>query len=120
MTLFEIGRLCLKIAGRDAGKKCLVLDQLDANYVLVDGQTRRRKVNIKHLEALPELIEIARNASPDAVRKVFEALGLEVIKPKAKTAVERVKKRKVVKKKAESLEAKEKKPGKKKAEKKEE
>lgn len=101
MTLFETGRLCVKIAGRDAGKKCLVLDQLDANYVMVDGQTRRRKVNIKHLEALPELIEIARNASPDAVREVFDKLGLKVIESKPKKTGPRVMKHKAVKAKTE-------------------
>ena len=48
--MFEIGRLCVKIAGRDAGLKCLVVEVIDDNYVLIDGQTRRRKCNIKHLE----------------------------------------------------------------------
>lgn len=37
----EIGRVCIKIAGRDAGMKCVVVEQLDNNFVLIDGQTRR-------------------------------------------------------------------------------
>lgn len=119
MTLFEVGRLCLKIAGRDAGQRCVVIDQLDANYVLVDGQTRRRKVNIKHLEALPELVEIARNASHSEIKKAFEKFGLEVVETKAKKPTKRVKKHKAVKAKTETKKE-AKKPAKKKAESKEE
>lgn len=119
MTLFEIGRLCLKIAGRDAGQRCVIIDQLDANYVLVDGQTRRRRVNIKHLEALPELIEIARNASPSEIKKAFEKLGLAVTESKPKKTGPRVMKHKAVKAKTETKKE-AKKPAKKKAEAKEE
>lgn len=120
MTLFEIGRLCLKIAGRDADKRCVIIDQLDANYVLVDGQTRRRKVNIKHLEALPKIIEIARNASPSEIKKAFDNLGLEVTESKSKKTGSRVMKHKAIKAKTEKAgkkeEAKEKKAAKKKEE----
>ncbi len=119
MTLFEIGRLCLKIAGRDAGQRCVIIDQLDANYVLVDGQTRRRRVNIKHLEVLPELIEIARNASPEVIKKAFDQLGLKVVETKAKKTGPRVMKHKAVKAKTETKKE-VKKAAKKKAEAKEE
>ena len=47
--MIEIGRLCVKIAGRDAGKKCVVVDVVNDNTVLIDGETRRRNCNIKHL-----------------------------------------------------------------------
>ncbi len=47
---FDIGTVCVKIAGRDAGKTCVVVDTLEGGFVLVDGDTRRRKANVKHLE----------------------------------------------------------------------
>ncbi|MDP3734320.1 MAG: 50S ribosomal protein L14e [Nanoarchaeota archaeon] len=94
MSIFEVGRICLKIAGRDAGRKCVVIDQFDNHYVLVDGATRRKKVNIKHLEPLAELIKIKVKASSDDVRAAFQKLGLDVWDTKAKKETERQKKHK--------------------------
>ena len=86
--MIEIGRLCVKIAGRDAGKKCVILDILDDKYVFIDGETRRRKVNILHVEPLNQKIEIKKNASHDEVSKVLDELGIKALqtKPKQKTA----------------------------------
>ncbi|NTV24217.1 MAG: 50S ribosomal protein L14e, partial [Nanoarchaeota archaeon] len=61
--MFEIGRLCVKIAGRDARGKCLVIDTLEGNFVLIDGQTRRKRCNITHLEPLDKVLKIKKGAS---------------------------------------------------------
>ena len=82
--MFDIGRLAVKIAGRDAGKHCVVVDVVDSLHVLVDGETRRRKVNVKHLEPLNKVIELEKGASHDDVRKEFEKLGMEVLDTKKK------------------------------------
>ena len=86
MTI-EIGRLCVKIAGRDAGKKGIIIDILDDKFVLVDGETRRRKVNILHIEPLNQKIEIKKNASHEDVAKALDELGIKTLqtKPKQKT-----------------------------------
>ena len=77
--MIEIGRLCVKIAGRDSGKTGVVIDVLDDNYVLLDGEVRRRKCNIFHLEPLEKHIDIAKNASH---KEVMKALSLEEKKKK--------------------------------------
>ena len=41
--MIEVGRLCVKIAGRDAGKKCVITELIDEKLVMIDGETRRRK-----------------------------------------------------------------------------
>ena len=41
--MIDVGRVCVKIAGRDAGKKAVVVEKIDSNFVLIDGQTRRRR-----------------------------------------------------------------------------
>ena len=97
MSLYEIGRVCIKIAGRDAGKKCVVVSKVDNMFVLVDGETRRRKVNIKHLEPSAEMVEVAENADTATVAK---ALGIEVKEKKSKTPSERPTKPRKVKAKA--------------------
>jgi large subunit ribosomal protein L14e len=85
--MFSVGRICVKIAGRDAGEKCVVVEVIDNNYVLIDGMTRRRKCNKLHLEPTSQTLEIKDKASHDIVAKAFKELGLEikVTKPKSKT-----------------------------------
>lgn len=85
--MIEIGRLVVKIAGRDAGKKAVIIDILDDNYVLLDGETRRRKCNILHIEPLSQKIDIKKNAPHDEVSKALKELGIEArqTKPKPKT-----------------------------------
>ncbi len=97
MTLFEEGRLCVKIAGRDSGLKCVVVEQLDNTYVIVDGSTRRKKVNIKHLEPLAEIIKIKKGASHAEVAKAFEKLGFSVWETNAKTPTTRPRRQRTVK-----------------------
>jgi len=74
--MFEVGRMCIKTAGRDANKFCLIIDTLDDKFVMIDGLTRRRKCNIAHLEPLEKVIKIKKNASHDDVIKEFEKLKL--------------------------------------------
>ena len=114
--MIEIGRLCLKIAGRDAGGKCVIVDILDDKFVMIDGNVRRRKCNVSHLEPFNDTIKISKGASHDAVKAEFDKLKEPVwsTKPKAKT--ERPKKVRGKKKKAEeaaAAETKGKKPAKK-------
>ena len=106
MTLFEIGRLVVKLAGRDAGKTAVIVDLLDDTYVLIDGQTRRKKVNRKHLEPLPKSIKIKKAASHQEVQAEFKKLGLETLETKPKQTPARPKKQKIEKLKAKKEEKK--------------
>src|SRR3989344_9188145 len=91
--MIEIGRLAVKTCGRDAGLKCIVVDILDNKFVLIDGETRRRKCNILHLEPLKDVIKIKKNASHEEVKKEFEKLGLKVLETKPKQKTERPRKK---------------------------
>ena len=82
--MIEIGRLCVKIAGRDAGKKCVIVDILDDNFVLIDGETRRRKCNIFHIEALDQVLPIKKGAGHDEVADALKKIGLEARKTKSR------------------------------------
>ncbi len=73
----EVGRLCVKLAGREAGCRCVVVDVIDRNYVLVTGPeeltgVRRRRVNMSHLKPLEERIEIPRNASDQEIMDLLK------------------------------------------------
>jgi len=104
MSLFTVGRLVLKIAGRDAGQKAVIIDQVDDNHVLIDGQTRRRKCNIKHLEILPQVLKIKKGASHTEVKTEFEKLGLTVLDTKSKEKTERPRKQRKEKLKEQKAE----------------
>ncbi len=90
--MFEIGRICIKIAGRDAGMKCVIVDVLDKNHVLIDGQTRRRKCNIRHLEPLDQTVKVTKNAPKTEIIRVFKEMKIEIKETKAKKKTERPKK----------------------------
>ena len=86
--LFETGRLCIKNAGRESGKYCVVVGSVDKDHVVVTGPkpltgVRRRKCSILHLEPTPELLKIKKDAADadilDALKKgkLIEKLGLK-------------------------------------------
>lgn len=79
--MIEIGRLCVKTAGRDAMQHCVVIDEVDKNHVLVDGNTRRKKTNILHLEPLSKKLDIKKGADTKTVHEAFKKEGIEVKKP---------------------------------------
>lgn len=82
MAVLEVGRICYKTKGREAGRKCVIVDIVDESNVIVTGPkslsgVRRRKVNISHLEPLDKKIEIERGASDESVLEAIRRAGLE-------------------------------------------
>ena len=78
MPAIEVGRICIKTRGREAGKRCVIVDIIDKNFVLVTGPrsltgVRRRRANISHLNPTEEKINIRRGASDE---EILQALGL--------------------------------------------
>ena len=99
----EIGRVCIKTAGREAGKVVVVVKKEEDSFVLVDGNVKRRKCNLAHLEPTETILKIKENDSTANVHKAMEAEKLKVItrKPKKEKKVaekKEVKKEKKVKK----------------------
>jgi large subunit ribosomal protein L14e len=74
---FDVGRVCVKISGRDSGKRCVIVDQMDKNFVLVTGPkqvsgVRRRRVNVNHLKPLEEKITIEKGATDEQVSALLK------------------------------------------------
>ncbi len=72
LSAMDVGRICVKLTGREAGSRCVIVDVVDRNYVIVTGPlevtgVRRRRVNMSHLQPLDEVIEISRNASDEEI-----------------------------------------------------
>ena len=90
MPAIEVGRICIKTCGREAGKRCVIVDLIDKNFVLVTGPksvtgVRRRRANINHLSPTEEKINIKRGASDE---EVLQALGLAEKGKKSKESTE--------------------------------
>ena len=88
--MYEIGRLCVKVAGRDAKKKCVIVDILDHNFVLIDGETRRRKCNVYHLEPLDKVLKIKKGASHSEVAEIFGKEGFSVKETSPKQKADKI------------------------------
>ena len=62
--------------GRETGRKCVVVDVVDKNFVLVTGPKsvtgiRRRRTNVDHLEPTPESVEVKKGAPDEEVEKAL-------------------------------------------------
>ena len=66
----------MKLNGRETGLKCVIVDVIDKNFVLVTGPQklsgiRRRRTNVKHLEPTEDTLEIKKGASDEDVAKAI-------------------------------------------------
>jgi large subunit ribosomal protein L14e len=103
--MFDVGRVCIKIAGRDAGKKCVIVKHVEGKFYLVDGETRRRKCNNLHLEPTGQVLSISEDASHSEIAKAFKEMGISLSDKKAKAKTEKPKKTRTQKKSAEAAPA---------------
>lgn len=81
MPAIEVGRICVKIKGRESGRRCVILDIIDKNYALITGPknvsgVRRRRVNINHLKPTEDTVKIRKGASDEEVYKALLEAGL--------------------------------------------
>ncbi len=81
MPAIEVGRLCVKLRGREAGRKCVIVEIVDDNFVVITGPkdvsgVKRRRANINHIEVLDKKISIEPGASDEEVKQALEQAGL--------------------------------------------
>jgi large subunit ribosomal protein L14e len=86
MGSLEVGRVVMKVVGREAGKYAVVIkvagkEKADKNFVMITGPklltgVKRRKCNVNHLEPLPYVLEIKEDASDEEVLEAFKKSGL--------------------------------------------
>ncbi len=73
----QIGRICIKTKGREAGKKAVVVDIIDKNFVLIDGlHVKRRRCNITHLMLTPHKLDIKKGISHEELIKLLKEKGV--------------------------------------------
>jgi large subunit ribosomal protein L14e len=78
MSVYDIGRVCIKTIGREAGHYCVIVDIIDKNYLLIDGlNVRRRRVNYKHIEPITDTINIKKGAKHEDVEAAIKQAKLQ-------------------------------------------
>lgn len=91
MPAIDVGRICVKLVGREAGKKCVIVEVVDRNFVLVTGPkqlngVRRRRVNVNHIEVTDRKVNIRRGETDeDLIKSLNEEMKsylTEIVKPK--------------------------------------
>lgn len=80
MPAIEVGRICVKTSGREAGKRCVLVEIIDKNFVLITGPksitgVKRRRANVNHITPTEETIKIRRGASDEDVAEALSKAG---------------------------------------------
>jgi len=72
MGKLEIGTVCIKTKGREAGKKAVIVSW-EKDFAVVDGpQVKRAKCNPRHLFPTSQKISITENASHEEIIKMLK------------------------------------------------
>ena len=74
--IIEVGKVCIKLAGRDAGKPVVITKVIDDKTVMIRSADRQkgqkeRRCTIKHLEPTPHKVD------PSNEKEVNKALGIK-------------------------------------------
>lgn len=94
--LIDIGRVVVILRGRRAGKKAIVVDIIDENFVLITGPkeingVKRRRMNIDHLMPLNFKVDIPRGADDKKVIDEIKSKKLtDLIKEEIRIPVQRL------------------------------
>ena len=83
-----IGRVIVKLSGKEAGRYGVIVDQINDNFVLIDGNLKRRKSNLMHLELTDKILDIKKGASTSEVREAMNKAKLKVTTPRTKVKKE--------------------------------
>jgi large subunit ribosomal protein L14e len=71
----EIGQVCIKTKGREAGRTVVVLTKPKNGKVLVDGpKVKRKECNYLHLFPLNEQVKVKEEEGHEGVVKALKAM----------------------------------------------
>jgi len=80
VSAIQVGRICVKMQGREAGKRCVIVEVIDESFVLVTGPkavsgVKRRRANVKHLQPLEDILQISKGASEEEIIDFLDETG---------------------------------------------
>lgn len=77
MASLDVGTLCMKVSGREAGKICTIVKKIDKAFVMISGPKlvsgiKRRRCNIEHLEPTEIKLDIKEDASDEELIDAYK------------------------------------------------
>jgi large subunit ribosomal protein L14e len=77
----EIGRVVMKVAGRESGKIATVVKKINDSFVMITGPklltgVKRRRANVEHLEPTQYILEIKEDASDEEIIEAYKKANL--------------------------------------------
>ncbi|MBI4894502.1 MAG: 50S ribosomal protein L14e [Candidatus Aenigmarchaeota archaeon] len=81
MASLQVGRVCMKVAGRESGGYCVFLKSEGPSFGLVTGPkiltgVKRRKSNVSHLEPTQYMVDVSENSTDEQVIAALDKAGL--------------------------------------------
>jgi large subunit ribosomal protein L14e len=74
--ILDVGRVCMKVKGKNAGNYCVIVEKPEKNMVTIEGRDiEKTKVNILHIEPMPTILKIGKSAKRDEIIKALEKEG---------------------------------------------
>jgi len=71
MALLEIGSVCIKTCGKEAGEKAVILEIINDKQVMVIGsKVKKRKCNKAHLVPIGEKISVTKSITQKELQKL--------------------------------------------------
>ena len=82
--LVEVGRVCIKKYGRDAGKRAVIMKVRDDGFVdiVTSIRPKERRCNPRHLEFLNEKVDVKDKSLLNNALEIEEKAPVEHSKPK--------------------------------------
>lgn len=73
MIVMDVGQVCIKTKGKEAGRTVVVLSKPKEGKVLVDGpKVKRKTCNVLHLFPVGKEVKVKEEASHDEVMKALK------------------------------------------------
>lgn len=72
MSLLETGRVCVKMQGRNAGQKVVVLELKDGKAVVEGVFVKRKACNIHHLYPTEQKVHVSKSASHEDIANALK------------------------------------------------
>ncbi|MDD5148293.1 MAG: 50S ribosomal protein L14e [Candidatus ainarchaeum sp.] len=74
MSGIEVGTVCIKTRGREAGSKVVVVDfDAKSQFAIIDGpKIKRRKCNLRHLFPTTQKIGIKKNSEKKEIAELLK------------------------------------------------
>ncbi|MHA1110034.1 MAG: 50S ribosomal protein L14e [Promethearchaeota archaeon] len=79
MGIYDVGQVCVKLLGREAGYLCTIVEVIDKNFALVEGpNVKRRRCNFKHLSPTKYMLDgLKKGANKKAIDEAIDKAKLK-------------------------------------------